>query len=149
MEDEFATRGGRVDVLLKAFEPDAPCNQVPHRLDQMRQRASQAVQFPHYQRVAFSALLKRLNQSWSLCLRSACGIGEKALTPGGAERILLQVQVSTDGTNWTAVYSTTSGTGGVQNITFTAANARYVRMYGTQRATSWGYSLYEFEVYSQ
>lgn len=27
------------------------------------------------------------------------------------------------------------------------AKGRYVRMYGTQRATEWGYSLYEFEVY--
>ncbi|HHW58573.1 MAG TPA: hypothetical protein GXX15_13260 [Clostridia bacterium] len=58
-----------------------------------------------------------------------------------------QIQVSTDNTNWTTVYSTTSGTGGVNDITFTPVNTRYVRMYGTERGTPYGYSLWEFEVY--
>jgi beta-galactosidase len=35
----------------------------------------------------------------------------------------------------------------VENITFAPVSARYVRMYGTARATPYGYSLYEFEVY--
>lgn len=58
-----------------------------------------------------------------------------------------KLQVSNDATNWTDVYSTTAGDGGVDDLTFTATNTRYVRMYGTQRGTSWGYSLWEFEVY--
>jgi len=58
-----------------------------------------------------------------------------------------QIQVSTDNINWTTVYSTTNGTGGVNDITFAPVNARYVRMYGTERGTQWGYSLWEFEVY--
>jgi hypothetical protein len=57
-----------------------------------------------------------------------------------------QIQTSTDGTNWTNAYSTTSGTGGVQTIPVTGS-ARYVRMYGTARATQYGYSLWEFQVY--
>ncbi|WP_377266900.1 discoidin domain-containing protein [Peterkaempfera sp. SMS 1(5)a] len=56
-----------------------------------------------------------------------------------------QIQTSTDGTNWTTIYSTTSGTGGVQNLSV-SGSGRYVRMYGTQRATQYGYSLYEFQV---
>ncbi|MEC0128895.1 hypothetical protein [Paenibacillus pabuli] len=32
-------------------------------------------------------------------------------------------------------------------ITFNEVEARYVRMYGTVRATIYGYSLWEFEVY--
>ena len=59
-----------------------------------------------------------------------------------------QIQVSTNGTTWTTVWSTTSGGGGYQNITFPAASARYVRMYGTARGTSWGYSLWDFEVWA-
>jgi hypothetical protein len=47
---------------------------------------------------------------------------------------------------WTTVYSTSTGTGGVQNLNVTGTG-RYVRMYGTQRATQYGYSLYEFQVY--
>jgi beta-glucosidase len=58
-----------------------------------------------------------------------------------------KIQVSNDATTWTDVYSTTTGDGGIDDLTFTAVGARYVRMYGTQRSTAYGYSLYEFEVY--
>ncbi|WP_052759728.1 discoidin domain-containing protein [Paenibacillus sp. DMB20] len=61
-----------------------------------------------------------------------------------------KVQVSTDTAapvNWTDVYSTVTGDGGTDEIVFTARDARYVRMYGISRGTSYGYSLYEFEVY--
>ncbi|GAA4255900.1 discoidin domain-containing protein [Dactylosporangium darangshiense] len=57
-----------------------------------------------------------------------------------------QIQTSTNGTTWTNVYSTTGATGGQQSIPVTGT-ARYVRMNGTQRATQWGYSLWEFQVY--
>lgn len=57
------------------------------------------------------------------------------------------IQVSNDAANWTNVYSTSNSDGGIDDITFTATSARYVRVYGTQRATQWGYSLFEFEVY--
>lgn len=57
-----------------------------------------------------------------------------------------QIQTSTDGSRWTNVYSTTNGTGGVQNLNV-SGSGRYVRMNGTVRATSYGYSLWEFEVY--
>jgi len=58
-----------------------------------------------------------------------------------------QIQVSTDGTTWTPVYSTTTGTGGTQNLTV-SGTGRYVRMYGTARATGYGYSLWEFGIYT-
>jgi fibronectin type 3 domain-containing protein len=57
-----------------------------------------------------------------------------------------QIQTSTDGTNWTTIYSTTTGTGGTQTLSVTGSG-RYVRMYGTTRATGYGYSLWEFQVY--
>src|SRR3984893_3756977 len=58
-----------------------------------------------------------------------------------------QIQVSNDATNWTTIYSTTTGTGGVNDLTGLSGSGRYVRMYGTVRATVYGYSLWEFEVY--
>jgi lysophospholipase L1-like esterase len=58
-----------------------------------------------------------------------------------------QIQVSDDLSTWKTVFSTTSGNGATDDITFTLTSARYVRMYGTQRATPYGYSLWEFEVY--
>jgi hypothetical protein len=58
-----------------------------------------------------------------------------------------KIQVSTDAINWTDVYATTTGDGGTDDISFPTTSTRYVRMYGTQRGTGYGYSLYEFEVY--
>ena len=57
-----------------------------------------------------------------------------------------QVQVSNDNATWTTIYSTTTGGGG--NETFpVSVTARYIRMYGTVRATQFGYSIFEFDVY--
>ncbi len=58
-----------------------------------------------------------------------------------------EVQVSTDATTWTTVYTENAGDGGTDDIVFDAIEAQYVRMYGIQRGTQWGYSLYEFEVF--
>lgn len=58
-----------------------------------------------------------------------------------------RIDVSADGTNFTTVYTENSGNGGVDNIPLSNVNARYARMYGMSRATVYGYSLYEFEVY--
>jgi hypothetical protein len=57
-----------------------------------------------------------------------------------------QIQTSPDGATWTSIYSTTTGTGGTQTLNVTGTG-RYVRMYGTARATQYGYSLWEFQVY--
>ncbi len=59
-----------------------------------------------------------------------------------------KIQVSNDAVGWTDVYSTTTGNGAIDDITLvTPAIGRYVRMLGIQRATAYGYSLYEFQVY--
>jgi hypothetical protein len=58
-----------------------------------------------------------------------------------------QIQVSNDASSWTTVYSTTNGTGGTQALTV-SGTGRYVRMYGTQRGTVYGYSLWEMQVQS-
>src|SRR3984885_14797512 len=57
-----------------------------------------------------------------------------------------QIQTSPDGTNWTTIYSTTTGTGGTQTLNV-SGTGRYIRMYGTARATQYGYSLWEFQVF--
>lgn len=57
-----------------------------------------------------------------------------------------RVQTSADGSSWTDVYSTSSGDGGIDDLTL-SGSGRYVRVYGTARGTVWGYSLWEFEVY--
>jgi hypothetical protein len=57
-----------------------------------------------------------------------------------------QIQVSGNGTTWTDIYSTTTGTGGVQALRVTGSG-RYVRLLGTRRSTQYGYSLWEFQVF--
>jgi beta-galactosidase len=59
------------------------------------------------------------------------------------------IQVSLDGSNWTDVYATTNGKGGTEDIRFTPTSARWVRFYGTKRATMFGYSLWEMRVSPQ
>lgn len=57
-----------------------------------------------------------------------------------------KIQVSEDATNWTDVANIVGNTS-LNNTIQINASGRYVRMYGTQRGTGWGYSLWEFEVY--
>ncbi|MFE2427680.1 discoidin domain-containing protein [Streptomyces sp. NPDC059373] len=58
-----------------------------------------------------------------------------------------QVQTSTDASTWTTVYSTSSGSGGVDDFDV-SGSGRYVRLLLTARGTAYGYSLYEFGVYA-
>jgi len=57
------------------------------------------------------------------------------------------IQVSTDGENWNTVFERNNGEGGTETIRFDPVTARFVRLFGKQRATRWGYSLYQFEIY--
>ncbi|MEA9356228.1 discoidin domain-containing protein [Bacteriovorax sp. PP10] len=57
------------------------------------------------------------------------------------------IQTSNDNVNWTTIHSQTNGKGGIIKITNLTGTGRYVRMYGTQRLTKWGYSLNEFQVF--
>ncbi|MET1071714.1 MAG: penicillin acylase family protein [Umezawaea sp.] len=58
-----------------------------------------------------------------------------------------RIEVSTDGVQWRQVFVTTEGNGVTDNVAFAPTDARFIRMTGTQRGTTYGYSLYELEVY--
>ena len=58
MEDELAARGGGVDRLLQAAEPDASVGQAGDGVDQMPQGAAEAVELPHDQGVAGAQLVQ-------------------------------------------------------------------------------------------
>ncbi|WP_432991431.1 discoidin domain-containing protein [Dactylosporangium sp. CA-233914] len=75
-------------------------------------------------------------------VQSICGV---TLNWEAAYATAYQIQTSTDGNNWTTIYSTTTSAGGVQALSVTGSG-RYVRMNGTARATQWGYSLWEFQI---
>ncbi len=57
-----------------------------------------------------------------------------------------RIETSLNGTDWSTAYSTTTGAGGTETVNV-SGTARYVRMLGTARATGYGYSLWEFQVY--
>ncbi|MEV0130275.1 ThuA domain-containing protein [Dactylosporangium sp. NPDC050688] len=81
-------------------------------------------------------------------LGQSYAIGRVKLTWEAAYGSAYQIQTSADGNTWTTVRSVTGGDGGVDDNTALNATGRYVRINGTTRATAWGYSLLEFEVYS-
>jgi hypothetical protein len=56
-----------------------------------------------------------------------------------------QIQTSANATSWTTIYSTTTGDGGIDDLAVTGTG-RYLRVYGTARATPYGYSLWELTV---
>jgi hypothetical protein len=76
--------------------------------------------------------------------QSICGV---TLTWEAAYATAFSIQTSDDNSTWTNIYSTTTGTGGTQNLTV-SGSGRYIRMLGTARATQWGYSLWEFQVFA-
>jgi len=57
------------------------------------------------------------------------------------------VQMSDDKTNWTTIYHTDNGQGGIEDLTGLKGSGRYIRIYCTLRGTTYGYSIYEIGVY--
>ncbi len=79
-------------------------------------------------------------------LGASASVTQVVLQWEAAYATAFQIQTSPDGTAWTTIYSATAGTGGTQTLNVTGTG-RFVRMFGTARATPYGYSLWEFQVY--
>lgn len=60
-----------------------------------------------------------------------------------------RIEVSDDGETWTTVQAKGDARGGTEEIINVKGSGRYVRLTGTERATEWGYSVWEFEVYGR
>jgi aldose sugar dehydrogenase len=89
-----------------------------------------------------------VSPSWiAIDLGTAQSIGRVVLRWENAHATVYTIDVSNDGNQWTTVYTNSNGKGGTEDLSFSPVTARYVRMYGTQKNTQYGYSLYEFEVY--
>jgi hypothetical protein len=93
---------------------------------------------------------------WSSCFRDPQWLAVDLGTETAIGRVRLnweaayakdyELQVSNDGTHWTTAKRVRDGTGGVEDQDVNAT-ARYVRMMGTRRATPYGYSLWELQVF--
>ncbi len=64
-----------------------------------------------------------------------------------------QIQLSNNKQQWSTASNITDGNGGTDVVNLNGQNARYVRIYGTQRttigSTQYGYSIFEFKVYGE
>ncbi|MFJ6695338.1 discoidin domain-containing protein [Streptomyces sp. NPDC091272] len=110
----------------------------------------------HYGTPAAEAVDGNLGTRWSSAasdaqwlqvdLGSTVAVNQVVLRWEGAYAKAYRIELSTDGTNWTTAYSTAAGAGGNETVAV-SGTARYVRMQGVTRATGYGYSLWEFQVY--
>ena len=58
-----------------------------------------------------------------------------------------EIQTSLNAISWATVFTENNSNGFTDEINFGPITTRYIRMYGIERATEYGFSLYEFEVY--
>ncbi|MFE9783379.1 discoidin domain-containing protein, partial [Streptomyces sp. NPDC005775] len=79
-------------------------------------------------------------------LGSNASVSQIALRWEAAYAKSYRIEFSTDDSTWSTAYSTTTGPGGNETLNV-SGTARYVRLTGTARATQYGYSLWEFQVF--
>ena len=63
-------------------------------------------------------------------------------------QILYTSQDPATNPTWSVATTNNAGAGGTETLNFPTVSGRYIRMNGIQRATQYGYSLYEFQVYN-
>ncbi|WP_225824140.1 discoidin domain-containing protein [Streptomyces naphthomycinicus] len=110
----------------------------------------------HYGTPASAAVDGDANTRWSSAASDPQWIRVDLGAPTSVSQVVLRweaayakayrIELSTDGTDWSTAYSTATGAGGTETIPV-SGTARYLRVYGTERATQYGYSLWEFQVY--
>lgn len=74
-------------------------------------------------------------------------LSEVKITWETAYATAYQVQVSADANTWTTIKTVSGNTTTTNDLTGLSGTGRYVRIYATARATAYGYSIFELEVY--
>ncbi len=69
------------------------------------------------------------------------------LTWETARSSVYQIQISNDGQSWRSVVAVNKTQGTYDAVRFAPVKARWVRVYGTQRSSGFGHSLFSFDVY--
>ncbi|MDR6555109.1 discoidin domain-containing protein [Paenibacillus qinlingensis] len=113
---------------------------------------------PDYHRASSDAVDGRLDRRWESAFADNQWMSVDLGTKQTINRVLLNwenaygkaytIDVSVDGETWHTVYATDKENGGIDNISFSPVEARYVKMNGIKRGTPYGFSLWEFEVYA-
>ncbi|MFE4920942.1 discoidin domain-containing protein [Streptomyces sp. NPDC056661] len=141
-------------ISLLAFVPATPANAASSLLSQGRTVTSSSEE--NAGTPATSALDGNDGTRWSSAfsdpqwikvdLGASASVSQIALKWEAAYATGYRIEFSTDNSTWTTAYSTTSGPGGTETLNV-SGTARYVRLTGTARATPYGYSLWEFQVF--
>ncbi|MCD2462214.1 MULTISPECIES: discoidin domain-containing protein [unclassified Streptomyces] len=79
-------------------------------------------------------------------LGSSATLSHAVLTWEAAYGKSYSIQASENGTDWRTVTTVSAGDGGTDNVTL-SGTGRYIRMNGLTRATGYGFSLWEFQVF--
>jgi hypothetical protein len=91
MEHELAARGGGVDRLLEAPEPDPTVGKAGDGVDQVPQRPARPIQLPDNQGVAGAELVQDLFESGPVAAGIAGGLGEHPIAAGPLQRVDLEL----------------------------------------------------------
>lgn len=148
----FALVTALVAALLGVVQA-APAQAAPVLLSQGSQATASSTEGPF---AASNAVDGNAGTRWSSAFSDPQWIRIDLGSPAALSRVELaweaayaksyRIELSTNGTTWTNAYITTTGQGGNETLTV-SGEARYVRLTGTQRATGYGYSLWEFKVF--
>lgn len=85
----------------------------------------------------------------SIDLESRFALDSIRITWETAMATAYEIQSSSDGINWATIHSVSGNTQLVNFIPFNGQELVQLRILGLQRATEFGYSIYEIEVYGQ
>ena len=86
-------------------------------------------------------------QWWKVDLGSTNQVDTVSLNWEAAYASSYKVQVSTDGSTFTDAATVSNNAPGWKTTTFTPVSARYVRVLGVTRATQWGISFWDAQVF--
>ncbi|MFE2021479.1 discoidin domain-containing protein [Streptomyces sp. NPDC059499] len=141
-------------AALLALTPATEADAAPVLLSQGRQATASSQE--HYGTPAGSAVDGDPGTRWSSAASDPQWLSVDLGAPAALDRVELsweaayaktyRIEVSSNGTDWSTAYSTTTGAGGTETVDV-SGTARFVRMLGTARATGYGYSLWEFKVF--
>ena len=141
-------------AALLALTPATEADAAPVPLSQGKQVTASSQE--HHGTPAGSAVDGDPGTRWSSAasdpqwlrvdLGAAAALDRVELSWEAAYATTYRIELSSNGTDWSTAYSTTTGAGGTETVDV-SGTARYVRMLGTARATGYGYSLWEFKVF--
>ncbi|MDX3060585.1 discoidin domain-containing protein [Streptomyces clavifer] len=141
-------------LSLLAFVPSTPASAAPSLLSQGRTVTASSQE--NGGTPAGSAVDGDNGTRWASAFADPQWIKVDLGTAASVSQIVLRweaayatgyrIEFSSDNSNWNTAYSTTTGPGGTETLSV-SGTARYVRLTGTARATGYGYSLWEFQVF--